>query len=60
MATGSKGGLYQNAQSASYLPLTLAKCQNSNILVYGQPHEEFHSLYNWQHLMMKLPKKAHF
>ena len=23
MATGSKGGLYQNAQSASYLPLTL-------------------------------------
>ena len=23
MATGSKAGLYQNAQSASYLPLTL-------------------------------------
>ena len=25
MATGSKAGLYQNAQSASYLPLTLLK-----------------------------------
>ena len=24
MATGSKAGLHQNAQSASYLPLTLA------------------------------------
>ena len=25
MATGSKAGLYQNAQSASYLPPTLAE-----------------------------------
>ena len=25
MATGSKAGLYQNVQSASYLPLTLIK-----------------------------------
>ena len=25
MATGSKAGLYQNPQSASYLPLTLVK-----------------------------------
>ena len=35
MATWSKAGLYQNAQSASYLPLTLVqtvlKCPDKNI-----------------------------
>ena len=28
MAAGSKAGLYQNAQSASYLPLTLDAPEN--------------------------------
>ena len=42
MATGPKAGLYQNAQSASYLPPTLAMIHgikyfeiNSTVLVIG-------------------------
>ena len=39
MATGPKGGLYQNAQSVSYLALTLDVCNEMRILDIAKNEE---------------------